>query len=166
MAEMYSAIMEKSTVLKSKLSNYLDFDENGNKTKDYAVHLEAMLHNEDISQDQYVEGLKNAESDIRSILGELNNNDKEMFEAYSNALGETSSKIDDHVDHLEHISSVFDHYLNLMDLFGNSKDYEAMDNFLTGKAENSRNMLDIAKAELEMYREQKAEIEKDWIRAQ
>jgi hypothetical protein len=89
-----------------------------------------------------------------------------MFEAYSNTLDATSSKIDDHVDHLEHISSVFDHYLSLMDLFGNSKDYEAMGNFLTNKAENSRNMLDIAKAELEMYREQKAEIEKDWIKAQ
>ena len=176
MAETYALIFkgangegdDKISLVKDKLSHYAGTINGDGKVVygDYMRDLEAKYHNGDISLDQYVEGLKNAESNIIDALTELNGYDKEMLEAYGNALDAASSKIDDHVDHLEHISSVFDHYLSLMDLFGNSKDYEAMGNFLTGKAENSRNMLDIAKAELEMYREQKNEVEKEWIEAQ
>lgn len=176
MAETYALIFkgansegdDKISLVKDKLSHYAGTINGDGKVVygDYMRDLEAKYHNGDISLDQYVEGLKNAESNIIDALTELNGYDKEMFEAYSNILDEASSKIDDHVDHLEHISSVYDHYLSLMDLFGNSKDYDAMGNFLTGKAENSRNMLDVAKAELEMYREQKNEIEKQWIEAQ
>ena len=176
LAETYALIVKgvngegvgKIDLAKDKLAQYAGTrNDNGLIVYgDYMRKLESDHHYNLISQAQYVEGLKDAETNIRDTLTELNGYDKEMLEAYSNALDAASSKIDDHVDHLEHISSVFDHYLSLMDLFGNSKDYEAMGNFLTGKADNSRNMLDIAKAELEMYREQKAEIEKDWIKAQ
>jgi hypothetical protein len=31
---------------------------------------------------------------------------------------------------MEHLNGVFDHYLNIMDLLGRDKDYEAMGDFL------------------------------------
>jgi hypothetical protein len=41
-----------------------------------------------------------------------------MFGAYENALDGFNSELEDKVDELEHIGTVLDHYLTLMDLMG------------------------------------------------
>jgi hypothetical protein len=68
-----------------------------------------------------------------------------MLHFYENTLSEANDKLDDHTDHLEHITDTFDHYLNLMDILGKSKDYDAMGNFLQGKADTLRDQLDVQK---------------------
>jgi hypothetical protein len=57
------------------------------------------------------------------------------------------------VDHIEHLSGVFDHYLTLMEMFGKQKEYAAMDNFLSGKADTIKDRLDIAKEYYEALKE-------------
>ena len=152
----------KIATLQNKLGNYVRIDENGNIISSYENDLKDKLNKGEISQANYVEGLKNAETDIRSILGELNSIDKEMWTAYESTLDEASAELEDHVDHIEHLSSVFDHYLNLMDIFGKTKDYESMNDFLSGKAQVTRDLLDIAKEELEIYNQERKEIEQQY----
>ena len=60
---------------------------------------------------------------------------------------------------MEHLTGVFDHYLNLLDILGRSKDFEAMNDFLSGKAETLRDRLDVAKEYYEMLLGQKADAE-------
>ena len=61
-----------------------------------------------------------------------------MLTYYGETIDAANEELDDHTDHLEHLTSVFDHYMNLMDILGKSKDYEAMGNFLQGKADTLR----------------------------
>ena len=163
LAETYALIfkgangegVDKIDLAKDKLAQYAGtVNDNGKVISgDYMRKLESDHHYNLISQAQYVEGLKNAETNIRDALTELNGYDKEIFSAYENTLDEASSTIEDHVDHIEHLSGVFDHYLTLMEMFGKQKDYAAMDNFLGGKVDTIRDRLDIAKEYYETLKE-------------
>jgi hypothetical protein len=155
MAETYALIFDKISLVKDKLGHYAGTINDDGKViySDYMRDLEAKYHNDDIGLDQYLEGLKNAETNIRDTLTELNGYDKEMLGAYENALNEASSVIEDHVDHIEHLSGVFDHYLTLMEMFGKQKEYAAMDNFLSGKADTIKDRLNVAKEYYEALKE-------------
>jgi hypothetical protein len=76
--------------------------------------------NKKISDEQYIDGLKDSEENIRSLLTELNAIDKEMFNAYENALDGFNSELADKTDELSHMNSMLDHYLTIMDLTGRS----------------------------------------------
>ena len=163
LAETYALIIKgindegvgKIDLAKDKLAQYAGTINDDGKViySDYMGDLEAKHYNGGISQAQYIEGLKNAETNIRDVLTELNGYDKEMLEAYENALNEASSTIEDHVDHIDHLSGVFDHYLTLMEMFGKQKEYAAMDNFLSGKADTIKDRLDVAKEYYEALKE-------------
>ena len=163
LAETYALIIKgvndegvgKIDLAKDKLAQYAGTrnDDGMIIYGDYMRKLESDHHYNLISQAQYVEGLKNAETSIRDTLTELNGYDKEIFGAYENVLNEASSTIEDHVDHIEHLSGVFDHYLTLMEMFGKQKEYAAMDNFLSGKVDTIRDRLDIAKEYYETLKE-------------
>ena len=163
LAETYALIfkgangegVDKIDLVKDKLAQYAGtVNDNGLVIYgDYMRKLESDHHYNLISQAQYVEGLKNAETNIRDALTELNGYDKEIFSAYENTLDEASSTIEDHVDHIEHLSGVFDHYLTLMEMFGKQKDYTVMNNFLGGKVDTIRDRLDIAKEYYETLKE-------------
>jgi hypothetical protein len=85
--------------------------------------------------------------------------DKEMMHFYEDTLASAQEEVEGFTDHMEHLTGVFDHYLNLMDILGKSKDYEAMDDFLMGRADTIRDRLDTAKSYYDMLLEQKAQVE-------
>jgi hypothetical protein len=69
-----------------------------------------------------------------------------MLHFYEDTLSSADDEVDKFISKMEHLTSVFDHYLNLMDILGKSKDYEAMGNFLGGKADTIKDRLDSASA--------------------
>ena len=93
-------------------------------------------------------------------LEALNELNKEMLEYYENTLSVAKDELNDYTDHLEHLTSVFDHYMNLMDIFGKSKDYEAMGNFLQGKADTLRDQLEVQKDWVDVLVKQEADAKK------
>jgi hypothetical protein len=115
--------------------------------------LTEQYKNKDISQADYIDGLKNSREAILDNLNSLVDLDKQMLHYYEDTLSAASEELADYTDHLEHMTSVFDHYLNLMDLLGKKKDYDAIGNFLGGKAETIRDRLDVAKEYYEMLKE-------------
>ena len=123
------------------------------KLEDYKSHKEALdkaYENGKISQEAYIEGLKEVREGYYDNLEALIELDKEMIHYYGDTLDAASEELSSFTDHMEHFTSVFDHYTNLMKILGKQKDYDVMGNFLSGKADTIRDRLDVAKEYYEM----------------
>ena len=149
MAESAELLNKQIPELKEALSIY----------DEHKAKLDEAYANGEISQDAYIEGLKEVRDGYYSNLESLIDLDKQMLHYYEDTLSEAKSELDDFTDHMEHLTGVFDHYLNLLDILGRSKDFEAMNDFLSGKAETLRDRLDVAKEYYEMLLGQKADAE-------
>ena len=107
----------------------------------------------EISQAEYIDGLKEVRDGYYENLEALIELDKQMMHYLEDTLNAASEELSTFTDHMEHLTDVFDHYLNLMDILGKSKDYDVMGNFLGGKADTIRDRLDVAKEYYEMLKE-------------
>jgi hypothetical protein len=87
--------------------------------------------------------------------------DKEMMHYYEDTLSAASEELAEYTDHMEHLTGVFDHYVNLMEILGKQKDYNAMGNFLSGKADTLRDRLDVAQEYYEVMLSQRATVEQE-----
>ena len=126
------------------------------KLEDYKSHKEALdeaYRNGEISQEAYIEGLKEVREGYYDNLEVLIELDKAMMHYYGDTLDAASEELSTFTDHMEHLTSVFDHYTSLMEILGKQKDYDAMGNFLGGKADTIRDRLDVAKEYYEMLKE-------------
>jgi hypothetical protein len=56
----------------------------------------------------------------------LHSLDAEMTEYYGNTLNMANEEIVKYTDRMEHLSSVLDHYQNLLSLMGKENDYESI----------------------------------------
>lgn len=119
----------------------------------------------DISQADYTDGLKANRDSIYEQLEALVSLDQEMMTYYEDTLSAATEELSDFTDHMEHLTSVFDHYLSLMKLLGKETDYSSMGDFLSGKAETIRDRLDVAKEYQEVLQQQRIEAEKALARA-
>lgn len=147
---------ESAVLMTNKIgpsSNILeDYEDNVNK-------LNKAYQNGDISQAKYIEGLKNARDAIYEQLEALNELDKQMLHYYEDTLSAATDELADHTDHMEHLTSVFEHYQNLLSIIGKSKDYEAMGNFLQGQANTIKDRLSVAQSYYDVLLQQKDEIQ-------
>ena len=124
--------------------------------EDYKNHKEALdaaYASGQISQEAYVEGLKEVREGYYANLEALIELDKQMMHYYGDTLDAAQAEIDSFTDHMEHLTDVFDHYMSLMEILGKQKDYNAMGNFLEGKADTIRDRLNVAKEYYEMLKE-------------
>ena len=149
MAESAVLMMDKIKPTSNLLSVY---QENVNK-------LEKAYQNGNISQEDYIEGLKNARDAIYEQLEALNELDKQMLHYYEDTLSAATDELADHTDHMEHLTSVLEHYQNLLSIIGRSKDYEAMGNFLQGQADTIKDRLSVAQSYYDVLLQQKDEIQ-------
>lgn len=113
----------------------------------------------EISQADYIDGLKNVRDGVYESLEALIEMDKQMLHFFEDTLAAGQEELEDFTDHMEHLTSVFDHYLSLMDLLGKTKDYDGMGDFLEGKAQTIRDRLDVSQANYEILLRQEKEAE-------
>ena len=149
MAESAVLMMDKIKPTSNLLSVY---QENVNK-------LNEKYQNGNISQEDYIEGLKNARDAIYEQLEALNELDRQMLHYYEDTLSAATDELADHTDHMEHLTSVFEHYQNLLNILGKSKDYKAMGNFLQGQADTIKDRLSVAQSYYDVLLQQKDEIQ-------
>lgn len=134
MAEAAVAMMDKTPVMSDALTHYYD----------HWQSLESAYANNEISQADYIDGLKESRDGMYEQLEALIDLDNEMMHYYEDTLSAATAELDDFTDHLEHLTSVFDHYMSLMEILGREKDYGAMGDFLSGKADVLRDRLNVA----------------------
>lgn len=128
--------------------------------------LNAAFANGEISQEKYVEGLKESYSAILDQLTSLNDLDKEMMHYYRDTLDAAADELSYYTDQLEHLNSVLDHYKNLVTLVNGELDYKSIGKILDGQAKVLKNQLDVASANYKMLLSEKAEIEQSLANAQ
>ena len=156
--------LAESAALMYNSKGYDQVEGYGNQLANFREHeqeLQKQYKNGDISQAKYIEGLKNVRDGYYENLNALIELDKTMLHYYEDSLAAGAEELADYTDHMEHLTEVFGHYLNLMDILGKSKDYEAMGDFLEGRAETLEDQLKVSKDYYEILVEDKAKIEKE-----
>lgn len=149
-SDNFYKIAESATLMNDKINPAIQNLEN------YKSHKEALdesYRNGEISQEAYIEGLKEVREGYYDNLEALIELDKAMMHYYGDTLDAASEELSTFTDHMEHLTSIFDHYISLMEILGKQKDYDAMGNFLSGKADTIRDRLDVAKEYYEMLKE-------------
>lgn len=126
---------------------------------EYKTSLDTAYSKGEISQADYIEGLKQVREGIYEQIEALNELDKQMLHYYEDTLSAATDELADHTDHMEHLTSVFEHYQNLLSIIGKSKDYKAMGNFLQGQADTIKDRLSVAQSYYDVLLQQKDEIQ-------
>lgn len=143
MAESAVEMNNKIDPTKENLADY----------RNHQLELDRAYAAGEISQADYVEGLKEVRDGYYENLEALIALDKEMMHYLEDTLSAASEEVAEFTDHMEHLTGVFDHYMNLMDILGKSKDYDAIGNFLGGKADTIRDRLTVAQEYYNMLKE-------------
>ena len=138
---------EGLALLSSKIE---PFKETATDLVDQKATLDTALANGDISQEDYVEGLKEIYSATISNVQAMKEFDEAMKSYYGDTLDMANEEIKKYTDHMEHSVSVLDHYSSLLDIFGESTDYKKMGTILKGQADVLGDQVTVAKQTLEM----------------
>lgn len=121
--------------------------------------------NGDISQEAYVNGLKDIYSQTLNNMQALQDLDKAMMEYYGNTLNMAAEEIAKYTESMEHQTSVLDHYSSLLNIMGESGDYDKMGTMLKAKAKTLEDQVAVSKSAMEMYQDQANEAYKKWQNA-
>lgn len=156
-SEDFYMMEEAATLLKGKMGN---FNSELEATEIQYHELEEAYKKNEISQGQYIEGLKNSYDGIMNNLSALNDLDKEMLHYYEDTLSAASEETDYYISQMEHLTGVLDHYRNIVELVNGEYDYEAIGTILEGQAKTRENEMAVATAEYEMLLNEKEAIEK------
>jgi hypothetical protein len=87
-----------------------------------------------ISTAKYVEGLNQVEAGLQSEIQALQDLNEQSLNYYGNTLAKGNEEIDKSVSKMDRSTGVFDHYIDLMEILGKSKDFDVMGTFLKGKS--------------------------------
>ena len=101
--------------------------------------------NGEISQENYIEGLQDVYDNTLDNLNALQDLDKEMLEYYGNTIDLANDELSKYTDHMEHLTSVLDHYRSIITLLGKDKDYNKVLSVLNGTAQTKKNNFDASK---------------------
>lgn len=112
-----------------------------------------------ISPEDYVEGLKQSYNGIYDNLEALQSLDEEMQHYYADTLAMGAEELGKHTAKLEHFTTVLDYYHSLITLINGEYDYDGIDKVLTGKAQTLKNELDVASSNYQMLLQQQADIQ-------
>lgn len=107
--------------------------------------LNSAYANGEISQENYIEGLQDVYDNTLDNLNALQDLDKEMLEYYGNTIDLANDELSKYTDHMEHLTSVLDHYRSIITLLGKDKDYDKVLSVLNGTAQTKKNNFDASK---------------------
>ena len=137
-----------------QLTSYMDQLEH---QEEYLEKLHKQYAAGEISQANYIEGLKNASSAIYEQLGNLQELDATMMEYYSETLATAGEEIAKYTELMENASGVLDHYASIAEMLGKSTDYKYMGKILSAQASVAANAYKTSKANYEMLKAQEDE---------
>lgn len=127
--------------------------------------LNQAYHNGEISQDAFIEGMKEVNSGLLDNMNALVDLDREMLEYYENTLDSAEDKLDDFTDQLEHQMSILEHYQNVLSLIGKEQDYQMIGSVLQGQFSVAQDQLAAQERWVETLKNQMADIQSDLLSA-
>ena len=133
--------------------------------KDEINKLTDAYNKGEISQDAFIEGMKDVNSGLLDNMNSLIDLDREMLEYYENTLDEAEDRLGDFTDQLEHQMSILEHYENVLSLIHKENDYQMVGAILEGQFKVAQEQLSAQERWVESLRSQKADIEEDLANA-
>ena len=127
--------------------------------------LNQAYHNGEISQDAFIEGMKEVNSGLLDNMNALVDLDREMLEYYENTLDSAEDKLGDFTDQLEHQMSILEHYQNVLSLIGKEQDYQMVGSVLQGQFSVAQDQLAAQERWVETLKNQMADIQSDLLSA-
>lgn len=127
--------------------------------------LNQAYHNGEISQDAFIEGMKEVNSGLLDNMNALVDLDREMLEYYENTLDSAEDKLGDFTDQLEHQMSILEHYQNVLSLIGKEQDYQMIGSVLQGQFSVAQDQLAAQERWVETLKNQMADIQSDLLSA-
>lgn len=149
MAESAALLQSQSPEYTGMLSSY----------EDSYNSLNAAFEAGEISQADYIDGLKEARQGLIDTLSSLIDLDKEMTEYYQNTLDKASNELDRFTNQLDHCSEILQHFQNVLGLIGKENDLDTIGKILEGQLKNTQNTLKVQKQNYEMLLKQKEDLE-------
>ena len=139
-----------------------------NNLETYKKEMEQLnqaYHNGEISQDAFIEGMKEVNNGLLENMNALVDLDREMLQYYENTLDSAEDKLGDFTDQLEHQMSILEHYQNVLGLIGKEQDYQMVGAVLQGQFSVAQDQLAAQERWVEMLRNQMADIQSDLLSA-
>ena len=162
---------ERFTLMLGSLNEEGKFDSSGSQLNEYLENLGiyqekynelvqkyTMIDPETgktyINQAQFMEQMAALQGEIYSELGNIQALDEAMKTGYSDAIAGAQEELSKYTAQMEHHNSVLDHYMTLMDLLGQSKNYDALIEIAQAQAEVAKNTANVSKATYESMQTQ------------
>lgn len=155
MAESMALTGDSFPLLTNNLATY----------KNEMEQLNQVYHNGEISQDAFIEGMKEVNSGLLENMNALVDLDREMLQYYENTLDSAEDKLSDFTDQLEHQMSILEHYQNVLGLIGKEQDYQMVGAVLQGQFSVAQDQLAAQERWVETLRNQMADIQSDLLSA-
>lgn len=156
MSDDFYKMAESAALMKDQ---YPIFTENLKIYEDAYNNLTKAYENGEISQADYIEGVKEMRENILDNLSSLIELDKEMVHYYEDTLDAAAEELSFFTDQLEHCTSILEHFQNMLGLIGKENDYELLGKILEGQLKTTQNTLKAQKENYEMLLEQKKSLE-------
>lgn len=113
-------------------------------------------HEGEINQAQFVEGLKELQSEFWDMGDGLVELWEDMLDDFAEAIEDSQERLSEFAEKIDNAASQIDHYTNLLDLVGRSQDYETKGKLLesqvrvkAAKAESSQEAFNMYKTQYE-----------------
>ena len=113
----------------------------------------------DISQEDYVQTIKDAQDGLYGCIDALLEINEEMREYYKNVLSRVKEEMSRITNEMDHQLDTVQHLTNVLSLLGRDTDYEAIGKILDAQLKMNENGYNVSKAQVEMYRDQVAKAE-------
>ena len=130
------------------------------------AELDELYKNGDITQEDYIAGLKDQYSSTMDNLQALQEYDAMMKEYYGNTLEMAKEELAEYMEQFDQMNSVLDHYQNILELIGKEQDYDKMGAILEGQAKIANDRLASATDWYNTQKELQAELEAEYAKNQ
>lgn len=114
-----------------------------------------------ISDEQYIQTIKDAQDGLYGCVDQLLSMNEEMREYYGNVLTHVQEEMARITDEMDHQLNTLTHLQNVLSLLGRETDFEAIGAILEGQRQMNLNSYNVAKAQVEMYKDQVAQAEQN-----
>ena len=113
-----------------------------------------IISNPDLSDEGWVDALRNAEDEIYNTIDALWELDDTMCHYYEETLSEGERKLDQYMTKMEDCTKVLKHFQTISELLGKEDDYEWMGEILQGQRDAIKNELESAQLQFAYAQQQ------------
>ena len=115
-----------------------------------------------INQEQFLKGITDLQNKIYGTLNDINALDETMKHYYGDTLAAASEELSKYTGLMENHNMVLDHYSNLVNLLGKSKDFDRMAKVLGAQVSVSKNAAEVSKTNYLMLKDEAEQKKKAW----